>query len=108
MSPRFDLICAHSYQLLGMAHVGLAPKVFGRRSKRFGTPLNAILLQLTINAMLVGLDFDAIMVSSPLARTLARTHHPPPPATHLAAEHSHTPHAAHTLLCPTLMRCGLV
>ena len=51
-----------SYQLLGMAHVGLAPRVFGRRSRRFGTPLNAIMLQLFINAMLVGLDFDAIMV----------------------------------------------
>jgi len=81
-----------------MAHVGLAPKVFGRRSKRFGTPLNAILLQLTINAMLVGLDFDAIMVARRShARSLARV----ACLRHLATRH--TPgsrafaHAAHRL-----------
>ena len=50
-----------SFQLLGMAQVGLAPTVFGRRSKTFNTPVNAILLQALIIALLVGLDFDLIM-----------------------------------------------
>jgi len=50
-----------SFQLLGMAQVGLAPSFFGRRSKAFQTPVNAILLQALIIAMLVGLDFDLIM-----------------------------------------------
>ena len=50
-----------SYQLLGMAQVGLAPTFLGRRSETFHTPVNAILLQVCIIAMLLGLDFDLIM-----------------------------------------------
>ena len=44
-----------------MSQVGLAPAVFGRRSATFHTPVHAILLQVLIIALLVGLDFDLIM-----------------------------------------------
>ena len=37
-----------SYQLLGMAEAGLAPKVFAERHSKLRTPINAILLQLLI------------------------------------------------------------
>ena len=50
-----------THQLEGMACVGLAPEVFQVRSKRFGTPMNAMLFQLVFLVLLVGLDFRAIM-----------------------------------------------
>jgi len=50
-----------SYQLLGMAEVGLAPRCFAVRQSRLGTPVRAILLQVAIVACLVSLDFDVIM-----------------------------------------------
>ena len=50
-----------SYQLLGMAEVGMAPRVFAKRHARLGTPINAILIQLVAISLLVGLNFDAIL-----------------------------------------------
>lgn len=50
-----------THQLEGMACVGLAPSIFRTRSKRFGTPVNAMLFQLALLVLLVGLDFRAIM-----------------------------------------------
>jgi amino acid transporter len=57
-----------THQLEGMACVGLAPRIFQTRSKRFGTPVNAMLFQLVFLVLLVGLDFQAIMYAS-CART---------------------------------------
>ena len=45
--------------------VGLAPTIFGKRSQTFHTPVNAILIQVFIIALLVGLDFDGIMCPRP-------------------------------------------
>lgn len=53
-------LLSDSFQLLGMAEAGLAPRAFAKRS-RFGTPLRAITLQLLLVAVLVGLDFEVIM-----------------------------------------------
>ena len=50
-----------SYQLLGMAEMGLAPRVFASVSPRTGTPINAILFQFVIIAVLISLDFNSIM-----------------------------------------------
>jgi len=50
-----------SYQLLGMAEMGLAPELFARVSPRTGTPVNAILFQFVIIALLVSLDFNSIL-----------------------------------------------
>jgi amino acid transporter len=50
-----------SYQLLGMAEMGLAPRVFAIVSPRTGTPINAILFQFSIIALLISLDFNSIM-----------------------------------------------
>ena len=50
-----------SYQLLGMAEAGLAPKLFKKRHPRLGTPVRAILLQVVIVGVLAGLDFSVIM-----------------------------------------------
>ena len=50
-----------SFQLLGMAQVGLAPSIFGKRHRTLGTPVNAILFQLLIIGLLLGFDFEAIM-----------------------------------------------
>jgi amino acid transporter len=50
-----------SFQLLGMADAGLAPRCFRERHPYFGTPLRAIALQLLIIAVLIGLDFDVIL-----------------------------------------------
>ena len=50
-----------TYQLLGMAESGLAPRWFSERHARTGTPTRAILFQLLIIALLVGLDFSSIM-----------------------------------------------
>ena len=50
-----------THQLEGMACVGLAPRIFQNRSKRFGTPVNAMLFQLVLLVFLVGLDFRAIL-----------------------------------------------
>ena len=50
-----------THQLEGMACVGLAPRIFQTRSKRFGTPVNAMLFQLVLLVFLVGLDFRAIL-----------------------------------------------
>ena len=44
-----------------MAEMGLAPKRFAQRCGRTGTPLNAIALQYVVIALLVSLDFDAII-----------------------------------------------
>ena len=51
----------NGHQLEGMACVGLAPRIFQTRSKRFGTPVNAMLFQLVLLVFLVGLDFRAIL-----------------------------------------------
>jgi amino acid transporter len=50
-----------SYQLLGMAEMGLAPRFFASVSPRTGTPINAILFQFVIIAVLISLDFNSIM-----------------------------------------------
>jgi amino acid transporter len=50
-----------SWQLLGMAECGLAPRIFARRHPRYGTPVNAVLLSLAIILLLVFLEFDAIL-----------------------------------------------
>ena len=50
-----------SYQLLGMAEVGLMPSCFAHRQSRLGTPTRAIALQVAIVALLAGLDFSVIM-----------------------------------------------
>jgi len=50
-----------SFQLLGMAEAGLAPRFFAVRHPRLGTPLLAILFQLVILSALIGFDFESIM-----------------------------------------------
>lgn len=50
-----------SYQLLGMAEAGMAPRFFRRRHPRFRTPWNAILFQALIIAVLIGFDFSVIL-----------------------------------------------
>jgi amino acid transporter len=50
-----------TYQLLGMAEIGLAPRWFSHRQSSSGTPTRAIAFQLIIIAALIGLDFDSIM-----------------------------------------------
>ena len=50
-----------SFQLLGMAEAGLAPRFFAARHPRLGTPLLAILFQLVILSTLIGFDFESIM-----------------------------------------------
>ena len=55
-----------THQLEGMACVGLAPRIFQNRSKRFGTPVNAMLFQLVLLVFLVGLDFRAILCAPAL------------------------------------------
>lgn len=50
-----------SYQLLGMAEAGMAPRFFGRRHPRLHTPVNAILFQFGIIAVLIGFDFNTIL-----------------------------------------------
>jgi len=50
-----------SFQLLGMAEAGLAPRYFGQRHPRFGTPVRAIVVQVIVIGLLAGLDFDVIM-----------------------------------------------
>jgi len=50
-----------SYQLLGMAEVGMAPRFFGRRHPRCHTPVNAILFQFCIIVVLIGFDFNTIL-----------------------------------------------
>jgi len=50
-----------SYQLLGMAEMGLAPRIFARTSRVTGTPLNAMFLQFIIIGLLVAFDFNAIL-----------------------------------------------
>lgn len=50
-----------SYQLLGMAEAGMAPRFFGRRHPHFHTPVNAILFQFGIIAVLIGFDFNTIL-----------------------------------------------
>ncbi|KAL1528025.1 hypothetical protein AB1Y20_009394 [Prymnesium parvum] len=50
-----------TYQLLGMAECGLAPRCFSKRHSVTGTPVRAILFQLGVIALLIGLDFSSIM-----------------------------------------------
>ena len=50
-----------SFQLVGMAEMGLAPKLFATRNRFTGTPINCILLQFVIIGALVSLDFQQIM-----------------------------------------------
>lgn len=50
-----------SYQLLGMAEMGLAPRVFARRCACTDTPLHAIALQFVMIALLISLDFNQIL-----------------------------------------------
>jgi amino acid transporter len=50
-----------SYQLLGMAEAGLAPRMFSRRHPKFHTPVSAILFQFTIICVLIGFDFNTIL-----------------------------------------------
>jgi amino acid transporter len=45
----------------GMAEAGLAPRYFGQRHPRFGTPVRAIVVQVIVIGLLAGLDFDVIM-----------------------------------------------
>lgn len=57
------MMCALMYcvQLLGMAECGLAPRCFSKRHSVTGTPVRAILFQLGVIALLIGLDFSSIM-----------------------------------------------
>ena len=50
-----------SYQLLGMAEMGLAPKIFARRCACTDTPLNAIAVQFVMIGLLISLDFNQIL-----------------------------------------------
>lgn len=50
-----------SYQLLGMAEMGLAPPFFATRSGCTGTPIRVILFQYLLLALLISLDFDSIL-----------------------------------------------
>ena len=50
-----------SYQLLGMAEAGLAPRCFAKRHATLGTPVRALMLQVSVIALLAGLDFSVIM-----------------------------------------------
>jgi amino acid transporter/MFS family permease len=54
------LFCC-SFQLLGMAEVGMAPRLFMRRHRCTGTPLHSIALQLLLVACLITLDFPTIL-----------------------------------------------
>lgn len=51
-----------SYQLLGMSEAGLIPKFFAGRSSMTGTPVNAILFQVVIIFVMLGLDFSQVLV----------------------------------------------
>lgn len=46
-----------SWQLFGMARAGLVPRFLGTRNKRFGTPLNSVLVSYVCIAVLVAFDF---------------------------------------------------
>ena len=50
-----------SYQLLGMAEMGLAPAIFARRCAATDTPINCIALQFVMIALLISLDFNQIL-----------------------------------------------
>ena len=54
------LFCC-SFQLLGMAEIGIAPRLFARRHRCTGTPLHSIALQLLLVACLITLDFLTIL-----------------------------------------------
>jgi amino acid transporter len=51
-----------SYQLLGMAEVGLIPRFFSIRWSLTGTPIAAMMLQVLVICVMVGLNFNAILV----------------------------------------------
>ena len=54
-------LSADSYQLMGMAEKGYVPKFIGKRSQKFGTPVNAIIVgTLVIVAMSVA-DFSELV-----------------------------------------------
>ena len=59
--PRVDRLLEDSFQLLGMAEAGLAPKFFGKRHETLGTPIRAIVVQVVVIGILAGLDFNVIM-----------------------------------------------
>jgi len=50
-----------SYQLLGMAEIGMIPNFFSKRHSTFGTPWRAIFFQVAIIAVLIGFDFTSIV-----------------------------------------------
>mmetsp|Transcript_93206 Transcript_93206/g.268327 ORF Transcript_93206/g.268327 Transcript_93206/m.268327 type:complete len:497 (-) Transcript_93206:280-1770(-) len=51
-----------SWQLAGMADVGMLPKIFARRHNLFGTPWFAICFQVAIIVFLVSFDFMSIVI----------------------------------------------
>ena len=77
-----------SFQLLGMAEAGLAPKCFAVRHPRFGTPVRAIAVQLLMIGILVGVDFE----SKPRPRV--HSHRPQTP--HVDRPHKDTTRRPHT------------
>ncbi|KAF1332227.1 Serine/threonine exchanger stet, partial [Globisporangium splendens] len=55
-----ELFC-DSFQILGMAECGLAPKFLQNRNKRFDTPHNAIFASLVIILFLIKFEFEDIL-----------------------------------------------
>jgi amino acid transporter len=51
-----------SFQLLGMAELGLAPSVFAKRHSVYGTPRNAIYASVVVILLLSAFDFKDILV----------------------------------------------
>mmetsp|Transcript_12487 Transcript_12487/g.20532 ORF Transcript_12487/g.20532 Transcript_12487/m.20532 type:complete len:506 (-) Transcript_12487:11-1528(-) len=51
-----------SYQLLGMAEVGLIPRFLSKRWSLTGAPIGAMMLQIIVICVMIGLNFNAIIV----------------------------------------------
>nr|CCA14650.1 Amino AcidPolyamineOrganocation (APC) Family putati [Albugo laibachii Nc14] len=54
-------MCSDSYQLAGMAEIGLVPACFATRNQRFGTPHWAIAASFVFILILTTFDFDEIL-----------------------------------------------
>ncbi|KAM6554932.1 hypothetical protein CsatB_015694 [Cannabis sativa] len=57
-------LSSSSYQILGMAEIGVLPKIFEYRSKKFNTPLFGILVSVGIVLGMAYMDFEVIIAAA--------------------------------------------